>query len=53
VEIKRLIGKKYSELRDINNLYYNISSCEDNIKIIRNGKEEFFSPEEIMSFIFK
>ena len=55
VEIKRLIGKKYSELKDINNLFYNISSFEDKIKIkiIRNGKEEFFSPEEIMSLIFK
>ena len=56
IEIKRIIGKKYSELKDLRNLSYNIVPSKDDkiqIKIIRNGKEEFFSPEEIMSLIFK
>ena len=55
-EIKRIIGKNYSELEDLNHINYNIIPNDNDkilIKIERKGKEEFFSPEEIMSLIFK
>ena len=54
-EIKRIIGKKYSEIEDIKHINFDIISNNDNIqiKIMRKGKEELFTPEDIMSFIFK
>ena len=55
-EIKRLIGKKYSEIKDFNHIHYNIISDNNDrilIKIERKGKEELYCPEEIMSLIFK
>ena len=55
-EIKRLIGKKYSEIKDFAHINYNIISDNNDrilIKIERKGKEELYSPEEIMSLIFK
>ena len=55
-EIKRLIGKKYSEIKDFSHIHYNIISDNNDrilIKIERKGKEELYSPEEIMSLIFK
>ena len=54
-EIKRIIGKKYSELEDLNYINYNIISNNEKIliKIERKCKEEFYSPEEIMCLIFK
>ena len=55
-EIKRLIGKKYSEIKDFSHIHYNIISDNNDrilIKIERKGKEELYCPEEIMSLIFK
>ena len=54
-EIKRIIGKKYSEIEDLTHINFNIVSNNDNIqiKVNRKGKEELFTPEEIMSLIFK
>ena len=54
-EIKRIIGKKYSEIEDISHINFDIISNNDKvqIKINRKGKEELFTPEEIMSLIFK
>ena len=54
-EIKRIIGKKYSEIEDLTHINFNIVSNNDNIqiKVNRKGKEELFTSEEIMSLIFK
>ena len=53
-EIKRLIGKNINDL-DLTKIKYNISSNNNKlqIKINRKGNEEFFSPEQIISLIFK
>ena len=53
-EIKELIGKNIDDLKDLKELKYNISSKNDKlqIKINRKGKDEFFSPEQIIALIF-
>ena len=54
-EIKRLIGKNINDLNDLKGIKYDISSKNDKlkIKINLNGNDEFFSPEQIISLIFK
>ena len=54
IEVKRLIGKKFSKIQD-KNINYSIVNKDDNlkIKIKRNGKDELFTPKQIMTLIFK
>ena len=54
-EIKRLAGKDIADLDNLKKINKNICAKDGKIqlKIIRNGKEEFFTPEVIMSYIFK
>ena len=54
-EIKRIIGKNINDLKDLKEINYNISYKNDKlqIKINRKGKDEFYTPEQIISLIFK
>ena len=54
-QIKRLIGKNISDLKDLKDINYNIVGNNDKlqIKVNRNGKDEFFTPEQIMALIIK
>ena len=54
-EIKRLIGKNINDLKNLKDIHYNIASNNGKleIKINNNGKEEFYTPEKIISLIFK
>lgn len=54
IEVKRLIGKKFSKVQN-KNINYSIVDKDDNlkIKVKRNGKDELFSPKQIMTLIFK
>ena len=57
-EIKRIIGRKFSSLTDQEKEKYNAFEDPKNkdqilIKVKRKGKDEFLSPENIMTFIFK
>ena len=55
-QIKRILGKKISDLKDLKEINYNLIGSNDNkllIKIIRNGKKELFSPEEINALIIR
>ena len=54
-EIKRLIGKNITDLKEFKEINYNISGNNEKleIKINRNGKEESFSPEKIISILLK
>ena len=54
-EIKKLIGKNLSDIKDFKEIKYNISEKNNKIeiKINRKGKEECFTPEQIYSFILK
>ena len=55
-EIKRIIGRKFSSLTDQEKEKYNAFEDPKNkdqilIKVKRKGKDEFLSPENIMTFI--
>ena len=54
-QIKRILGKKISDLKDLKYINYNLIRNNDQllIKIMRKGKEIFFSPEQIMALIIK
>ena len=54
IEVKSLIGKKFSKIQN-KNINYTIVDKDDNIKIKvkRNGKDEFFTPKQITTLIFK
>ena len=57
-EIKRIIGRKFSTLKPQEIEKYNAIEDPNNkdqilIKVIRKEKEEYLSPESIMSFIIK
>ena len=56
-EIKRIIGKKYNEIKDIKNYFsFNIEEKKDNpiIKIkFENGEVVEYTPEKIACLIFK
>ena len=54
-QIKRLIGKNISDLKDLKDINYNIVGNNDKlqIKVNRNGKDELFTPEQIMALIIK
>ena len=54
-QIKSLLGKNMSDLRELKDIYYDIGEEEDKlvIKVVRNGKVEKFSPEQITALIFK
>ena len=54
-QIKRIIGKKVSDLKDLKEINYNLIQNNDKllIKIIRKGKEIFFTPEQILALIIK
>ena len=54
-EIKRLLGKNISDLRDLKRLNYDLVGNMDKllIKVNRNGKDECFSPEQIISLLFR
>ena len=52
-QIKRLIGKKISDLEDFKDLNYKITGDNNNlqIEVNRNGKIEIFTPEQIIALI--
>ena len=54
-QIRRILGKKLSDLKDLKDINYNLVGDNDKllIKIIRKGKEEFFTPEQIMALIIR
>ena len=54
-EIKRLLGKNISDLKDLKRLNYDLVGNMDKllIKVNRNGKDECFSPEQIISLLFR
>ena len=56
-EIKRIVGKSYSSLKPEEIEKFNIVSPNSDdkilIKVMRKGKEEFLTPEQILSFIFQ
>ena len=54
-QIKRLLGKNISDLKDLKDINYDIEENKDKleIKVIRNGKVEYFTPEQITAMIFK
>lgn len=54
-EIKRLIGKNINDIKDLKDIHYDISSRNGKleIKINREGNDEFYSLEYIISLIFK
>ena len=54
-EIKSLLGKNILDLRDFKDINYDIEEDQDKlvIKVIRNGKEEKLTPEQIAAMIFK
>ena len=57
-EIKRIVGKSYSSLKPEEIEKYNIvkdPNSEDKIliKVMRKGKEEFLTSEQVFSFIFQ
>ena len=58
IEIKRIIGRKFSTLKEQEIQKYNAIEDPQNkdqilIKVKRKEKEEYLSPESIMSFIIK
>ena len=54
-EIKRLLGKNISDLKDLKRLNYDLFGDMDKlqIRVNRKGKEEYFSPEQILSLLFR
>ena len=56
IEVKRLIGKNFSKIQNKKNINYSVIVDKDDnlkIKVKRNGKDEFFTPKQIMTLIFK
>lgn len=56
IEVKRLIGKNFSKIQNKKNINYSVIVDKDDnltIKVKRNGKDEFFTPRQIMTLIFK
>lgn len=55
-QIKRLLGKKTSDLKDLKDINYNLIGDENNkllIKVNIKGKDVLYSPEQIMALIIK
>ena len=54
-QIKRLIGKNISDLKDFKDINYKIIGNNNNlqIEVNRNGKDEIFTPEQILALIIK
>ena len=55
-QIKRLLGKKLSDLKDLKDINYDLVGDKDNklqIKVNINGKDILYSPEQIMALIIK
>ena len=54
-EIKRLIGKNISDIKDFRDIHFDIVGNNNKlqIRINRKGKDEFYSPEQIMALIFE
>ena len=54
-QIKRLLGKNISDLKELKDINYDIIQDKDKleIKVIRNGEAVNFSPEQITAMIFK
>ena len=54
-EIKRLLGKNITDLKDLKRRNYDLIGDTDKlqIKVNRKGKDELFSPEQILSLILK
>ena len=54
-QIKRLLGKNISDLKQLKDINYDIIQNEDKleIKVTRNGETVNFSPEQITAMIFK
>ena len=55
IEIKRLLGKNITDLKDLKRRNYDLigDSNKSQIKVNRNGKDELFSPEQIIALILK
>lgn len=54
-EIKKLLGKKFSEIKDIDTLAYTITKTNDgndNIRIFNEIDNKFYFPEEIATQLF-
>ena len=54
-QIKRLLGKNKSDLKELKDINYDIEEYQDKlvVKVIRNGKVEYLTPQEITAMIFK
>ena len=54
-EIKRLLGKNITDLKDLKRRNYDLIGDTDKlqIKVNRKGKDELFSPEQILALILK
>ena len=54
-QIKRLIGKNISDLKDFKDINYKIIGNNNNlqIEVNRNGKIEMFTPEQILALIIQ
>lgn len=54
-QIKRLLGKNITDLKEFKDINYDIEENQDKlvIKVIRKGKVEYLTPEQIAAMIFK
>ena len=54
-QIKRLLGKNITDLKEFKDINYDIEKNQDKlvIKVIRKGKVEYLTPEQIAAMIFK